>query len=83
MAKSSEMFLRVPHGHPGAPLAANKLLWKRRATVAGEMRGNVIQVTVFGGPCNFSGLFLSQTGLRSVQDEYNPEKNKALRKKKS
>ena len=39
MAKSSEMFLRVPHGHPGAPLAANKLLWKRRATVAGQMRG--------------------------------------------
>ena len=39
MAKSSEIFLKVPQGTPGAPLAENKLLWRRRATVAGEMRG--------------------------------------------
>ena len=38
MAKSSEMFLKVPQGPPGAPLAENKLLWKRRATLAGEMQ---------------------------------------------
>ena len=38
MAKSSEIFLKVPQGTPGAPLAENKLLWKRRATLAGEMQ---------------------------------------------
>ena len=38
MAKSSEMFLKVPQGPPGAPVAENKLLWKRRATLAGEMQ---------------------------------------------
>ena len=32
------MFLKVPQGPPGAPLAENKLLWKRRATLAGEMQ---------------------------------------------
>ena len=36
MAKRAEIFLRVPQGPPGAPLAENKLLWQRRATVAGQ-----------------------------------------------
>ena len=50
MAKRAEIFLRVPQGPPGAPLAENKLLWRRRATVAGEMRGqkkSCLEVEVF------------------------------------
>ena len=50
MAKRAEIFLRVPQGPPGAPLAENKLLWRRRATVAGEMRGqkkNCLEVEIF------------------------------------
>ena len=39
MAKRAEIFLRVPQGPPGAPVAENKLLWKRRTTVAGQKRG--------------------------------------------
>ena len=50
MAKRAEIFLRVPQGPPGAPLAENKLLWRRRATVAGEMRGqkkSCLEIEVF------------------------------------
>ena len=79
MAKTLKMILKVPQGPPGAPLAENKLFWKRRAPVKSEVK---ISSEELPGRCTlrwdiyFSGKYLLCTGLRSVLSEYFPEKTK-------